>query len=166
LDAITASILLLNLLAVLLGIFVFHHVGIVDEFRNFLDPVRRSSLAFCGYTLLACFIAICIENLWLVPQRLVSEENGVLAFWFLVLPIQYIVLTVRGLLKGEDLKIGKHTMSHSRNARIMILGLLFAFLGFLLGGQYGIIGGVLMAAVISIVIQRLIDRKQERSQLQ
>jgi len=139
-------------------IAVFHQIGFVDSLKT-LDPVRRSSLAYLCYMLPACVVAILILDLWLIPQRLVSDQDWDLAYWLLILLIQYITLTVRGLIKGEDLKVGKYTFSHSRNARIMILGLSFAFLGYLVGGRDGVFVGVLIATGISTVVQYLNEHR-------
>lgn len=116
---------------------------------------RKSSisLVFFGELLLGLTIASLIEYLWLIPKGIVTQENRELAYWILVLPIQFVVFTTHTLVTGKEPKVGKTKYSISRNARLTVLGVLFAFLGFLLGGQSGVIIGILLALGISIAIQ-------------
>lgn len=112
-------------------------------------------LGFFSELLLSGAIALTVEYLWLIPQGMVTRGNSDLAFWILALPIQFIIFLTHTLVTGQAPIVGRTKYTFSRMARLTVLGLLFAFLGFVLGGQFGVIFGVGVAVGTSLVIGHL-----------
>ena len=136
----------------------------VSRLREF--DSRTSGLStFWGVVILGWIIAEFIEDLWLIPKGLVTHENRELVYWILVLPIQLTLFTGNSLITGKELKVGKIEYPLSRWARFTVFGVLFAFLGYLLGGQLGVIIGVFMAASLSIAIARFLKHRRNNSEL-
>lgn len=109
-------------------------------------------LPFWGEALLGVTISIVIIFGWLLPRRLVLPEDVPLVFWFLFLPITFAIRLVRSLRSDEDIRVKRARLG--RTTRSVILGILFAFLGFVVGGSVGAFVGVLMGGIISGFLAR------------
>jgi len=134
----------------------------LDTSINQTSPGGTPFVAYIGEVILSAVIAATIVYGWLVPYGMVTRENSDLAFWFLCLPIGFIFLTVHTLITGEELKVGKTSYSISRKARIVILEVLFAFVGFLLGGQSGVLVGVVLGGFIALAIGHLFKHSRKK----
>lgn len=107
---------------------------------------------------LSATAALLIEYLWLIPKGMVTQENRDLAYWILLLPIQFVFFAAYTLITGEEPKMGKTRYSATRSVRAIAIVAAFAFLGFLLGGQNGVILGIILGIVIAIVVLMVLER--------
>lgn len=115
-------------------------------------------LGFFSELLLSGAIALIIEYLWLIPQGIVTAETRDPAFWILALAIQSLAFVTHTLITGKEPKIGETKYTLSRIARFTLLGILFVFLGFILGGPFGVLFGVGAAMCTSIAIEHFFKR--------
>jgi hypothetical protein len=99
-----------------------------------------------------------IEYLYLIPEGLVTQETKDIAYWILVLPLQFSMLAIYSLINGE-LVIGKTKYTIFRYARSTVIVLSLAFLGFVLGHQIGVFVGVIVGIIISSAITYWLKRK-------
>lgn len=101
-------------------------------------------------------VALVISYFWLA--------NSELAFWLLLLPINLAILTAYTLFTGQDVKVGKTKYSLSTNVRMLILGVLFALVGFVVGGPNGGFIGVLIAGAICTTIEYFLKKNSRKKQ--
>jgi hypothetical protein len=102
-----------------------------------------------GEMLLGLAVSAVIVWGWLLPRGLLLRENLPIVFWMLVLPNTFAIRLIHGL-PSKNVKVGKVMVG--RNLRTLILAMVLALLGFMLGGGNGAFVGVLAGGVISGVV--------------
>jgi hypothetical protein len=118
------------------------------------------SLSIWAYTILAVIISVLVQ-VWMERFGLVSKENGDLVGGILLLAILLMFLTADKLITGEEPRIGKTRYTLPQVALMIILLGLFGFLGFIAGGNFGLLVGMLIGAGISMAIRYIRKRTGE-----
>ena len=93
-------------------------------------------------------IAALIARFWIYPSRLVSNEDMQFTTFMLLLPIEFIMLTVHTLATGREPKLGNTKFTLSKRTLMLALTASFAFLGFIIGREIGFISGIVAAGGI------------------
>ena len=107
-------------------------------------------LPYWGETVFSLAMTLVIIWGWLIPHGLLLPGTAPLVFWLLVLPISLAVRLVRTLLSKKEMKLGKARLG--RTSQSVALGMVFAILGFTVGGADGAFIGVLIAAAFCVIL--------------
>lgn len=117
--------------------------------RQFSETVNLM-FPFWGETVFSAVTTLVIIWGWLIPHGLLLPGTAPLVFWLLILPISLAVRLVHTLTSKNEMKLGKARLG--RTSQSVALGIVFAILGFTVGGANGAFIGVLIAAAFCVIL--------------